>query len=161
MEVTLPPMQMNDGMDVAGWIFSLMGKKGSFLLGDPINTAPRGVSGGTPLVDGAAQSGLVLNIKGLPLSTMGVYKRGDWMQLGSGADTHLHMFMADVSSDGSGLAAADIWPQLRASPADGAAVVVNNTKGLWMLSGNQQNYDLAPGRIVQGITLAFKEDLRP
>jgi len=45
--------------------------------------------------------------------------------------------LEDVDSNGSGEATLNLWPDLRSSPADGAAVVVSNAKGVFRLSNNE------------------------
>jgi len=158
-DIRLPSMARADAEDVLAAFLSLRGKEGSFLLAAPNPTA-RGSAGGTPLVDGAAQTGLTLAIKGGPLSTSGWLKAGDWIQLGSGSTTRLHKVLVDAATDGAGKATLDIWPRLRSSPADGATVTVANCKGLFQLSANRIEYDIEPA-MIYGVSVACREYLRP
>jgi hypothetical protein len=157
-EVALPKMGRDDAEEVGGAFFSLRGKEGSFLMGDPSAATPRGSAGGTPLVDGAGQTGLTLAIKGGPISTANWLKVGDYIQLGSGSSTRLHKVLVAATTDSAGKATLDIWPRLRSSPADGATVVVSGTKGLWMLSSNQFQYDIEPA-MIYGFSFACRERL--
>lgn len=158
MEVTLPPMKRADAEQVASFLIKLNGQYGTFLLGDPANTAPRGVGTGTPLVKGAGQSGDTLITDGWTPSVTGILKAGDWIQLGSASSTRLHKVLDDANSDGSGNATLTIWPNLRSSPADNDAITINNTKGRWRLSSNDVDYNIETGQFY-GITFACVEAL--
>lgn len=129
---SLPPMSRTTSGPYRAFVTKLKGQLGSFLLPMP-ETAPLGVGGGTPIVNGASQDGDELDISGAPTSTAGWLKAGDWLQLGSGATTRLHQVLDDVDTDGSGEATINIYPSLRSSPANGASVVINNCKGLFKL----------------------------
>lgn len=140
-DVKLPVMKLSDAEDVLGAFLSLRGKEGSFLL-PAVNTTPRGAGGGTPVVDGASQTGHTLAIRGGPLSTSNWLKAGDWIQLGSGSSTRLHKVLVNASTDGTGKTTLDIWPRHRSSPADGASVTISACKGLFQLSSNVTEYSV-------------------
>lgn len=156
-DIKLPPMARDDAEDVLGALLSLRGKEGSFLLAAP-NATPRGAGGGTPLVDGASQTGLTLAVKGGPLSTTNWLKAGDWIQLGSGSSTRLHKVLVNASTDGAGKTTLDIWPRLRSSPADSAAITITNCKGLFQLSSNSFEYEIGSA-MIYGFALAARERL--
>jgi hypothetical protein len=140
-DAALPPLVRADGEEWVGWLLSLAGAGGTFLLGDLASPAPRGTwVGQSPLVNGAAQTGKSLNIKGLTAGATG--KAGDWLQLGSGATTHLHKLTQGFTANGSGQAALDIFPRLRVSPADSAAIILANAKGIWRLASNDTNWSI-------------------
>ncbi len=157
-EIQLPKLARDDAEDFAGWLFSLRGKEGSFLMGDPSAATPRGSAGGTPLVDGAGQTGLTLAVKGGPLSTTSWLKVGDYIQLGTGSSSRLHKVLVAANTDGAGKTTLDIWPRLRSSPADGAAIVVSAAKGLWMLASNASEYEIEPA-MQYGFSFACRERL--
>lgn len=157
-EVTLPPMKRADAEQVVAFLLSLNGVYGTFLLGDPANTAPRGVGTGTPLVYGADQTGSELITDGWTTSTTGILKAGDWIQLGTGSATRLYKVLADANSDGSGIATLDIYPNLRQSPADNAQIIKSSPKGQWRLSSNDTNWSIDEASIY-GITFACVEAL--
>lgn len=156
-DIKLPPMARDDAEDVLGALLSLRGKEGSFLLPAP-NATPRGAGGGTPLVDGASQTGLTLAVKGGPLSTTNWLKAGDWIQLGSGSSTRLHKVLVNADTDGAGKTTLDIWPRHRSSPADSAAVTISNCKGLFQLSSNSFEYEIGAA-MIYGFALAARERL--
>jgi hypothetical protein len=155
-EVTLPPMKREDAEQIAAFLLKLNGQYGTFLLGDPANTVPRGVGTGTPLVYGASQTGSELVTDGWTTSTTGILKAGDWIQLGSASASRLYKVLNDVNSDASGIATLDIWPNLRSSPADNAQITVIAPKGQWRLASNEVNYSIDEASIY-GITFACVE----
>lgn len=142
LAITLPPQKRATAEDWIAALISLNGAEGTFLYGDDAGAVPRGIATGTPLIDGAGQTGQTVNTKGWTANQTGILKAGDWFQLGSGATTRLHKVLADANSDAGGLAAIDIWPALRASPADNDPITVNATKGLWRLAATGQRWDI-------------------
>lgn len=148
MELTMPPIK---GRALAEeWIsfmLQLEGSYGYFLIGDPTAKTPQGVATGTPLVDGINQTGNTLLTKGWTPNTVGILKRGDYLQLGTGTNTRLHKLTADVDSDVSGNAALPIVPALRTSPANNDPIVVNDAKGIFRLTSNDFSWSVDPGSI--------------
>lgn len=138
--ITIPPVKREDSEYWNSFLLRLRGQFGTFLLGDPNGATPRGSAAsaaGTPLVNGASQTGNNLNIDGLPASATGYLKAGDYIQLGTGASARLYKVLEDVSSNGSGEATLNLWPDLRSSPNDDATVVVSNAKGVFRLTSNE------------------------
>lgn len=142
VDVTLPPMKRADAEQWVAWLISLRGQLGTFTLGDPTGTTPRGSAGGTPLVNGASQTGGTLVIDGCTASQTGWLKAGDYIQLGSAGSATLHKVLQDADSDGSGNVTLDIWPYIRTAPADDATVTTSNTVGNFRLASNQQNWNV-------------------
>jgi len=135
--VNLPMMQRGEAADWIAFRLKLNGKKGTFLLGDPNAQTPRGTPVGTPLVNGAqASQSAELSTKGWTANAFGVLLTGDYIQLGTGATARLHQILNDVTADASGLATIDIWPRLRASVTDGAAITTSNCMGVFRLASN-------------------------
>lgn len=160
-DITLPPMKRDDAEYWASFMLRLRGQYGTFLLGDPNAATPRGSASstpGTPVVNGASQTGDNLNVDGLPASVNGYLKAGDYIQLGSGASARLHKVLEDVNSDGSGEATLNIWPALRTSPADDATVTVSNAKGVFRLTSNENTWNISENSIY-GITFGAVEAL--
>lgn len=124
------------------FILKLGGKWGRFTISDPNGRTPRGSWGGTPLVNGAGQTGNDLNIDGLPAGVTGVAKAGDYIQIGTGLNTRLHKVLDDANSNGSGQASLLIAPRLRSSPADNAPIITTNAKGLFRLSSNYNPFKI-------------------
>lgn len=148
---TYPPMQDADAQEWIGFLAALRGIAGVFQLGDPLRTTPRGSASGTPLVNGANQTGFSLLIKGFTANATGVLKAGDWIQVGYRA----YRMQAALNADVSGHATASIWPNLRESPGDGDAIVTSGVKALWCLKANQRSWSIDDMR-----TYGFQLDLR-
>lgn len=85
--VTLPPI----GTDATGvanasawesFFLSLRGQGGSFMLGDPTRSAPRGIATGTPFVKGTQTAGAkTLITRGWTPNVTGILKQGDNIQV--------------------------------------------------------------------------------
>ncbi len=156
--MSFPPMKRENAEEVAAFLIKLNGRFGTFLMGDPANTSPRGVGTGTPLVKGSSQTGNELITDGWTADITNILKAGDWIQLGAGATARLHKILDNVNSDATGTATLTLFPSLRSSPADNAVIVVNSPKGQWRLSTNDIDYTIQTGQFY-GITLACMEAL--
>lgn len=144
-EISLPPMTRAEGEEWVAFLVKLKGQQGTFLLGDPSGATPRGSASttpGTPLVNGADQTGGSLTIDGAPTSVSGYLKAGDYIQLGTSSSATLHKVLNDVTTSASGEASIDIYPSIRTAPADNAAVTVSNAQGVFRLSSNETNWSI-------------------
>ena len=155
-EIKLPDMPRAVAAPWTAFLLAMNGRLGTVLVGDPYAATPLGVATGTPLVDGASQVGGTLNSKGWTPSVTGILKAGDYVQLGSGVATRLHQVLEDADSDAGGLAALTLWPDLRESPADGAAIVTNSPKGTFRLTTNDSGWS-TDNRGLYALTLALNE----
>jgi hypothetical protein len=158
IDVQLVPMLRANGEEWAAFLASLRGRRGTFLLGDPLGKRPRGAGTGYPFVKGSGQSGGTINIDGCTAGVTNWLRKGDWIQEGTGAQAHLHKCLTDVNSDGIGDATLELWPGPRTPLADNAPLVVVNTLGVWRLASNTRQYDLATGQIF-GFTFQAVEAL--
>ncbi len=142
-DVTFTPMKQSEVAEVQAFFDDLYGVYGTFLYGDPMYLAfgKRGVGGGAPVVNGAGQTGNTLNISGCPVSTTGWLKKADYFQLGSGATARLYRLNADVNSDASGNATLTFNPALRSSPADLAALTIDNPMTVMKAASNVSETD--------------------
>jgi hypothetical protein len=139
------------------WIAFLMALRGQakvFQLGDPLAASPRGSGLGTPLVDGAGQTGYLLATKRWTANAVGVLLPGDWIQIGY----RIYRTLAIATADGTGKLVLSIWPQLRESPADGDSITLNNTKGLWRLAANSRKWSVTGSRMY-GMEFDIREAL--
>lgn len=147
MQVQLIPMKRADAEVWVAFLATLRGRRGTFLMGDPVGSTPRGIATGTPLMKGASQTGGTLVTDGWTAGQTGIMKAGDWIQLGTGATSRLHKVLQDANSDGSGNATLELWPGPRTAPADNEAIVVSGAKGLWRLADNQRSYDIGAAAV--------------
>jgi hypothetical protein len=157
-EVSLPPMARAAGEEWVSFMVAQYGGAGTFLMGDPLGATPRGVGGGTPVINGAGQTGGSISVGGGPNSQTGWLLMGDYIQLGTGATTTLHKVLTDANTSAGGVATLDVWPWLRTAPADGAAVVVSNAVGRWRMATSEAEWDVSTMR-TYGITFAAIEAL--
>lgn len=143
--ISIAPVNRVYGEPWVAFLVGLNGPSGTFLLGDPLGTAPRGAVGtATVLINLSRTVGQdTLSLKGLPINTTGVFRAGDYLQLGSGATATLHKVLADASSNSSGITVVEIWPAVRRVVAVNEAVVYANARGLFRLAGNQQAWTIA------------------
>ena len=120
----------------------------------------RGSYGGTPVVDGAGQTGSTLNIRGASNNITNWAQRGDVIKF----DNNLRIVTTDVSSDGTGDVSPTIMPRIRTSPADGATVTVGDSITSQFIlitplairgSAEKRN---ANGELYGDFTLTFLED---
>ena len=155
IELQLGAMNRADAEEWLGALLGLNGPEGTFLVGDPMGVAPRG-TWASPLVNGASQTGKVLNIDGMAAGA--TWKRGDWFQLGSGSSTRLHKITADGTANCSCEGTIDFWPRLRSSPGNNDPLTLTNTVGIWRLASRGVPWTL---RDVQynGIVIAGIEAL--
>lgn len=97
---------------------ALNGAENTFYFSDPLNTRALGVGTGTPLVNGADQTGSALITDGWTANTIDILKAGDWLSI----DDKLYRTTASVDSDATGAATLSLWPKIRTAPADNAAI---------------------------------------
>lgn len=148
IELNMPPFNNRKvASDWQAFGMNLEGRFGRFLMGDPLGKVPRGVASGSPKVDGPSQSGNTLVTKDWTPDVTGIMLKGDYIQLGTGVASRLHMVTEDVNSDSSGDAILKIQPALRTSPADSAAIVVNNARGVFRLDSNTWSWSVSPGPV--------------
>lgn len=152
--VELPPMSEDQARNWSGVLAQLNGRFGTFLFGDPKWKSPRGVWTGA-LVNGGGQVGQTLALRGLPAGAIG--RAGDYFQLGAGAGARLHKATADFTASGAGNASVEIWPRLRASPADGDPLIVAAPQGVFRLTSGSLARSWEPFR--HGLSFDMAEAL--
>jgi len=155
--VSLPSrMDRASAEEWLAFLLALRGKFGTFLMGDPAGATPRGTWAGTPLVNGASQTGLTLAVDGFSVGATG--KKGDWFQLGSGSSSRLYKLTEDFTANGAGQATLDFWPRLRSSPADNDPLISSAAKGIWRLAANERGWTLRD-ITTYGVSFPCKEAL--
>lgn len=122
----------------------LGGRSGRFYGYDPDRTTPFGTATGSPKVDGANQTGNQLNIKDATPNLSTWLKQGDYFQV----NNEYKMVTEDVVTDGLGDATISFFPQLRASPPDNDALVLNNPKCLMMLDARNVQWQSDHAKVI-------------
>lgn len=157
-EVTLPPMKRESAEQWIAWLLSLNGRSGTFLMGDVLGATARGALGGSPVVNGANQTGSSLSIDGCTPSVSEWLKAGDYIQLGTNSSATLHKVLQDVDTDPSGQCSLDLFPSVRTAPIDGSAVTTSNAKGNFRLNTASSEWSINEASIY-GMTFACVESI--
>jgi hypothetical protein len=134
-QVSFPPMNRWSADAWSSFILEARGGVNAFMLGDPKAALPKGNPSGTPVVNGAGQTGYSLVTNGWKPSTYRLLLTGDNIQIGY----RLYRVLDQVNSDSSGNATLNVWPNLRDQPVSGAPIIVSNCKGLFRLAKNTGN----------------------
>lgn len=146
IDFSLPPQVGRE--KASEWIafgLKLEGSFNVFLMGDPSAVFPMGVATGTPVVNGSGQEGKSISVRGWTPSTTNIMRRGDYIQIGTGLQSRLHMVVDNANSDVSGVAVLNIQPSLKYSPADGTTITVTAPKGVFKMVENTWAWSVSPG----------------
>ncbi len=149
----LPPMKRVQAAAWTAFLTELLGSAGRFFGFDPDARSPRGSGLGSPLVNGAGQTGKGLIVDGWSELETGLLLPGDYFEVGG----ELKMATAPAASDSSGEATLAFTPPLRASPADGAALTLVDPKVTMMLADDEQAFWDADRASLYGISFAGVE----
>ena len=150
-KVTLefPPMDSQQSGRLQAFLAALGGMAGRFTLW------PHGRPGASlyaPLVNGNMTNFKSLPTKAWPASTL-VLRAGDYLAVGG----ELKMVTADVTSDGSGLAAVPVAPAFRVAPSNNAPVTLSKPRATMMLTTDEYAVSVSPGRISEGVVITAAE----
>jgi hypothetical protein len=148
-DVTLPPMKTTDAEQWLGFLLSLRGQFGTFLLGDPLRTSPRGTAASCTITGVAGD-----NTVSATVTAGQTLLAGDYIQLGTGANATLHKVLVNYTGTGSA-ANLEIWPALRVART-AVSATLSNAKGAFRLSSNEQAWSINEASIY-GITFAARE----
>lgn len=130
-----PYLQSETKLDeIKAFLLNLRGGGNTFYGYDPDRRTPKGAATGTPLINGAYQSGGQINTDGWTGSVTGILKTGDYIQIGN----ELKMVTADANSDSGGNAVVYFQPILRDMPADNAVITVTNPVCIMRLIDDDQ-----------------------
>lgn len=151
--VTLNPLSRTAAAEWRAWIASLMGAYGTFLMGDPLGSVPRGSAGGAPKTRTSSQTGNTLDIYAAETSVNSWLLGADYIQVGSGASAHFHRVLQTVTTNASGAALLDIWPRIHTIPASGEKIYVTSTVGVWRLApGTESEVLVSPNNVLISFT---------
>ncbi len=110
-----------DGRRLSAFLAALGGMRGRFLFRDP-TIRQQGSTLASYVAGGFQTGGMLVTAGWPPFSTP--LLAGDFVSLGSGAETRLHQITADVVTDEAGVATLTLVPRLRSAPADGTALEI-------------------------------------
>ena len=156
--VTLPPMKRDEADEWQVFFMQLHGRYGTFLLGDPDAKTIQGAEDSSPTVNGAHSVGAYdIAIQGAKVSST-VFKKGDYVQFGTGATSKLHMVVADITSNASGNATLQIEPALKSALSDDATITYSSPKAVMRMDNN--DLGLSADEIsVYGISFSCTESI--
>lgn len=117
-----------------------------------LGQVPEGFEALAPFVGVNTARSRVLYTTGWTPNTTGILKAGDFLQLGSGGNSRLHMNLADADTDGSGNAALSIFPALTSDIEDGTAIIVQGAKGVFRMATNEPRWVIS-NSIEHGFTI--------
>lgn len=138
--------------DLLGFLVSQRGRFDTFTYTLNSHTL-QGTGSGTPLVNGASQTGRSLITDGWGNNET-VLKRGDIFKLAGG--NKVYMITANVTSDGTGNATLSIEPALVTSPANNAALTITSVSFTVALSENLSEISVQVSRLGSA-SLTFEE----
>ena len=134
----MAPMREDRWRAWSAWVAQLRGAAGRFRLTPPHAALPAGGEVAGSLTVSQIVSSTVLRVAGLPPSTTSL-RTGDLVHVVTGTDRQeLKILVADVETNGSGLALMTFEPPLRRQPAVGAAVVCNGPSAIMRFVDDDQ-----------------------
>ncbi|MGA0839147.1 MAG: hypothetical protein ACO3P1_04540 [Pseudomonadales bacterium] len=143
----------NDRAVLQAFVAQVLGLADNFTL-SPADYDPRGAFGGTPLVAGGSQTGNSLDIDGCTPSVTNWIRAGDFFQVGN----ELKMATEDASSDGAGAITVSFVPELRAAPADNAAITTTDPEGVFRFVQPRMGWSSRPP-FISSMSLECIEDV--
>ena len=137
-------LEADEWRDLEAFVVEMGGMSGRVYYGPRHAATPRGTAGGTPLVNGASQTGSSLVTDGWTASET-VLRRGDYIAYDVTGGRSLHILTADAASDGAGNATLAIKPAIRISPADNEPVITSAPTCVMMFASNVNLGSYQPG----------------
>jgi len=131
LRISSPMMNRADAQEWMSFITSLRGQFGTFLFQPSLFSSTLGsaLSPGTPMVDGAGQTGYTLDTTQWTPSSPDILKAGDLFQI----DEQLYMNLTDATPDGGGNVTLDIWPRAR-NHVNNSTIITDDPAGIFRLS---------------------------
>lgn len=136
-----PLLEEDDFWTLYGFAMKQRGKYGTFTVQIPKTN--RGAYGGTPLVNGASQTGTSLIIDGATPNVTGWAKAGDIINIAG--TTKVYMITDDADSDGGGNVTLSLMANLISSPADNAAITTSSVNFTMSFANDDQIVNASPG----------------
>lgn len=153
---TLPPMSKANASAWIAFFMKLKGRVNTFTASDPDWQTNLGAWSGTPLVNGASQTGNSLIIDGCTNSITSWGKAGDYFNVNS----KLYRLTADCNTNGSGQTTLVFEPPIYTAPADNAVISKNPaTIEMLLLDDQQGEWTSGLGAIYESKTFAGIEAL--
>ena len=141
---------------LAAFLAALGGRAGRFAFG-PVHAARRATGGGTPVVNGAGQSGATLSTRAWSANAQ-AFLAGDFLGfVGPTGRAQLHQVTAAVTASAGGIAAVPIAPPLRRPPADGATITLASPTAVFRLSADDDLVALRGASLIGEASIRIEE----
>ena len=128
--VTIPSVRRDKAAEWKAMLVALKGQTGTFLLGDPDYTSPRGTVTSCVVTGSAGDETVDVTMTGSLLA-------GDYIQLGGGSSAKLHQVLIDQTGNGQ----LEIWPALRSDYTSETAIT-DSPKGVFRLNQNVSTWSI-------------------
>lgn len=187
IEMQLPPMNAWQSGQWAGRVFSYDGAATSVYVGpyhpgprdrydataDPVRTLHsctiaydflnqdyrlRYITAPDVRIKGGSQTGTAPETDGW--GARDGLNAGDWISFENGTFRELHVVTADSFANASGAMTISIHPPIRRSPADNAAVTIENPKGEFVLASSDGAAESLASNGSRGVNLTWREFIR-
>lgn len=153
VEITYPPMTGDTARRFISRLLEAK-RKGKLRVPFPLLDVPQG-SPGSPVVDGAGQSGTTLNVRGCTAGY--TFKEGYWVSILDANDRpYLHNIRAVATASALGAVALTVEPPLRTSFADGATVLVSKPVIEGFIDGGEWTWTIDLAR-TYGLSVVIEE----
>lgn len=146
MEATFPAMTRAEFAPLYAFSLKQDGRTGTFDIVPPQVATPQGVGTGSPVVNGAGQTGNSIITDGWTPSQTGILKAGDYFKFQN--RNKVYMNVEDVNSDVSGNATLTTFPAIPSDdiPADNEVLVVSSVPFKMSFVEDLQAFNLSLGQ---------------
>lgn len=152
-ELTFPPMKATTARQFISRLVKAK-RVGGLRVEFPLTDISQG-SPGSPVVNGAGQSGTTINLRSM---TPGyVFLEGYWLSIvDASGQAYLHSVQAEATVNGTGFVSVVIEPPLRYPYADGAQVLVATPVIEGFIDGGEWSWDINTARHY-GLSVVIEE----
>jgi len=137
MTATFPPMTRAQFAPIHAFVLKQRGQYESFQVIPPVVGVGLGSPAGTPLVNGADQTGRTIVTDGWSNSIV-IFKAGDYLKFAN--HDKVYAVTVDASSSGAGAATIAIEPALITSPATDSAITYTSVPFTVALTSRVQEF---------------------
>ena len=123
IRASFPPMTRAQFAPIHAFVMAQRGRYESFTLTPPVISTGLGSPAGTPLVNGADQTGRSVVTDGWN-NAITIFKAGDYLKFAN--HDKVYTVTADATSSGAGAATISIEPALITSPANDSAITYSS-----------------------------------
>jgi hypothetical protein len=149
MTATFPPMTRAQFAPINAFVLKQRGQYESFQVVPPVLNAGLGSPAGTPLINGADQTGRSVVTDGWN-NSITIFKAGDYLKFAN--HDKVYTVVTDATSNGSGQSTITIEPALITSPANDSAITYTSVPFTVALTSGIQEFST-------GTTGLFEFDL--